>query len=561
MIAYLEQFVKQISRPKSWLILANVLLVFFLILLNNLHILPLRMGDFLFFAFLTLAFALYRPGWAFLFFIGTIALENINLAPAQLGMALRPYQFIGALTMLALIIRFIFKRLNFELPKLKWFDALIGIIVIAGFLSTLNAPDKILSFKLSIIIFSFSILYLLSRIYIQTFEDLKRIVPFFLSSSVIVILYGVWQNIRFIYGGSNFETMPGRPNATFAEADWLGIFIVFCLAVIYVIVYYCHSELAEESNPKISNFSRQSGTPPRRWQIPISNKITNSKFQIPIRNSKFSILNSFLHILLTTLYIILILTVSRSAWLGAGFVTIIFLFIILTNLKFNPKNWQFRCFLKTLTNFAIAIFVSFLLIYIFHLTNFQLFNRAQSSGGLQKITIACEKEIALPNSINNISELAKYNCRHINLENIAQEKAAGQFVTEIYRTDPNVNIRQIIYQKSWEQINNHLILGIGWGSIGKILGADERGAALNSSNIFLEVWLGSGILGIISFVLIWIIILISGLRNFLKENPESKIFGLFLILSVFALLIPNLFNAGILLGILWLFWGASQIEF
>jgi len=511
----MKEFYKKINNIKSYLMIANILLVFFLILLSDVGILPLQKNDFIFFTFLVLAFALYRPGWAFLFFIGTLALENINLAPKELGLMLRPYQFIGALTALAVIVRFLLKRINFELPKFKWFDALPAILNAGAFLSALAADDKAASFKLSIILFSFLVLYFLARIFIQSLDDLKKILPFFLSSSAIVIVYGVWQNLQFISGYYPFETMPGRPNATFAEPDWLGIFLVFLLAVGYALIKYFEKE----------------------------------KNYLP-----------YLYTFLTAVFTLLLLTVSRSSWLGAFLVTFLFLLIILTNLKFSPKNWQWGNFSVYLIRIVLSATFSVFLIYIFHMTNFQLFNRAQSTGGLQKITVACEKEIALLNSIKNVSELAQYNCRHINLEDIKQEQASGQIVYEIYRDDPNVNVRKEIYQKSWEQIKNNWLLGIGWGNIGKILGTDEQGAALNSSNIFLEVWLGSGIIGLLALVAIWIMILISALKQFVGNNGQEKIFGIFLLLAVFGLIIPNLFNAGILLGILWIFWAITQLK-
>src|SRR3989339_618560 len=159
MIVYFQQFVNNLNKPKSWLILANVVLILILIICNNLKIIPLRTGDFVFFAILTLFLALYRPGWAFLFFIGTIALENINLAPAELGIAIRPYQFIGALTITAIIIRLLSGKLNFKLMKQKRCDWLIVIIGISSFLSIANAENKIISLKLSIILVTFVALY------------------------------------------------------------------------------------------------------------------------------------------------------------------------------------------------------------------------------------------------------------------------------------------------------------------------------------------------------------------------------------------------------------------
>ena len=207
--------------------------------------------------------------------------------------------------------------------------------------------------------------------------------------------------------------------------------------------------------------------------------------------------------------------------------------------------------------------ISLAYIYSFNLTNFQLFNRVQSAGtGLQKITISCRPNLdcAIPAVINNISELVNCGCQHINLEEIQTEKTAGNIVSEVYRTDPNVGIRSQIYQKSWEQIKKNPVLGIGWGNIGSLLGKDERGATLNSSNIFLEVWLGAGIAGLIAFALILVYIIINSIKFFLHGNHGGKFLGLFLFLGAISLIIPNFFNAGIMLGILWMFFGISSIK-
>ncbi|MDO9231830.1 MAG: O-antigen ligase family protein [bacterium] len=529
---FFEKIINNLNKPKSWLILVNVALVLFLIIFNNLGIIPLRIGDFVFFAILTLFLALYRPGWAFLFFVGTIALENINLAPLELGIAIRPYQFIGALTITAIIIRLLSGKLNFKLVKLEWYDWLIVIINIGGLFSIINASNKILSLKLAIILATFSALYFLVRNYIQNIEDLKKVVPFFLSSSLVVVFYGIWQNIWFLRGLNSFETMPGRPNATFSEADWLGIFIVLVISLIYVLIYYFED----------SDRSLASGAPEAK------------------------LLLGGLFLLLTISYVLLILTVSRSAWLGAFAVTFIFLFTIFTNLKFHPKNWQWRETIKIKLIIVPALFVAVGLVYIFHLTNFQLFNRVQSTGsGMQKITVSCNVGNAnlrsLPKEIENISELEKYSCRHINLEEIEIEKNQGNLVTEIFRKDPNISIRSFIYQRSWQEIKNHPILGIGWGSIGKILGEDGRGMNFNSSNIFLEIWLGSGILGFASFVIMLSYILGRAIKEYYAAQNDSQIIiSLFLIISWFAIIVPNFFNAGIFLGFFWLWLGIAQIK-
>jgi hypothetical protein len=534
---------KNINKIKLGLVLANVLLVFFLILLSNLGVLPFKsIGDFAFFAVLTLIFALYRPGWAFLFFVGTIVLENINLAPKEIGIMVRPYQFFGALTILAILFRWRAKRLNFKFSKLFWADYLIIILTISSFVSAFASQDKTPSFKLAIIFLSFAFLYFLSRTFIQTAEDLKRVVPFFLSSSIIVIFYGIWQNIQFIHGGNSFEIMPGRPNGTFAEADWLGIFLVLFLAVIYVIIFYLNKELS-----KIFDIINS------KLQNPNSKQIPNDKIQ------KFILY--FLYIVLIVVYTLLILAVSRSAWLGAAATTLIFILIILTDLK--VKEWRWKLFVKTSLNLLIVGIFSVSFVYFFNLTSFQLFNRAQSTGtGLQKITISCiSNDTVIPDKITDIDELAPFGCQHINLENIEKEKSAGHFIQEVFRADPNVNIRSEIYQKSLTEIKTHPIFGIGWGSIGKVLGTDERGSALNSSNIFLEVYLGAGIVGFLSFIAIWLYILSKSIKNLYSSDDNlRRSYNLFVILGWVGLTVANLFNAGILLGFMWMFLGMSMIN-
>lgn len=520
---YLQQFFNFLNKPKNYLLLANVLLALSLMLLNNLGVLPMRAGDLAFFAALGLVFALYRPGWTFLLFIGSIALENINLAPAEAGITLRPYQLLGALTILALVIRAFSGKLSFKIAKLKWPDWLVIGINILGFLSLINSSDKIASLKLVIILATFSALYFLVRNYIRTIDDLKKTIPFFLSSGIVVVFYGIWQNIAYLSGGNGFEAMPGRPNATFSEADWLGIFSVLLISTIYATLYYFRND---KTNCRVNSV--------------------------------------ILYFILFISYSCLILTVSRSSWLGVFAATFLFLFIILTNLKF--RNWQWKEFGKQLLRIVIAAGCSIGAVYIFHLTNFELGNRVQSAGsGMQKITISCDLTksgfVNLPDSIDNISELEKYNCRHINLEEIEKEKAKEREIREIYRRDPNVDIRTEIYQKSWQEIKRHPIFGIGWGSIGGILGLDGRGMTLNSSNIFLETWLGAGSIGLLCFVVLLIYILLRSIFGyFYVENYSQKALAIFIIISWFGLVISNLFNAGMFLGFFWLWLGITFVK-
>lgn len=459
-----------------------------------------------------------------LLFVGTIALENINIAPTELGLMIRPYQFIGGLTVLAVFLKIIFRQTELRFPKLNLTDWAVLIFALAGFLSVFGASATAVALKQSIIIASFVALYFLLRIFVKNMSGMREVLIFFVGTSLVTMAYGLWQNIRFARGMSSFEVMAGRPNATFTEADWLGIYLSLLLALVYVLIFYF-----TRKNDNINNDAR--------------------------------IVETALYIFLVAVYVLLILTVSRSAWVGALATTFVFLIIFFTQLKIESKKWQWRKIINLKIKIISALILSLAIVYIFHLTTFQLFNRAQSTGtGLQKITVSCSgrdglQSVSTGMVIQNINELQKYNCRHINLEEIDQEKAQGNFVTEVYRQDPNVNVRKMIYGKVWQEIKNHALFGIGWGNINSILGQDERGAGLNSSNIFLEIWLGTGLLGLAAFVVMLANIFFQGVRNMLNENEQRKLLGLFAILGLCALIIPNLFNAGIMLGTLWLFFG------
>jgi len=488
-----------------------------------------KSSDFAFFVMLALVLALYRPGWTFAFFVGTLALENINLAPNGLGISLRPYQFFGIITIIALLVQMVSKRLAFPLPKWRWYDLMPILFVIAGFLSSIGSQNAGTSLKQSIIAASFVSLYFLSRVYIQTFEDLKRILPFFMSSGIVVIIYSIWQNIRFLGGNAPFEVMPGRPNGTFTEADWLGIYITFLISVLYAMIYYIYK----------NNFYNKSAI--SNFQFPISNQFLNVKI--------FKQIVIYICILIS--YIVLILTVSRSAWIGAVVVTVGFLKMILTNGSLRISHWQWREFSLQGVFVTVALSVSLVISLLVPLTNFQIFNRAVSTGGQQKITIACpaNADYVIPERISNLDDIKP--CRHINLEDIEKERSIGNYVTEVYRNDPTVGIRAEIYKKTIEQIKENPILGIGWGSIGNILGRDENGASLNASNIFLEVWLGNGILGIVSFITLLLYVLVFSIAQYLKDKNSDKAAIVFVLLGWAAIVFPNLFNSGIFLGFVW----------
>ncbi len=522
MLGSLKQIAEKFGQTKNYLFIINLLLVLFLVLLSNLKVIPLELEDFIFFALLFLVFSLYRPGWAFIFFVGTIALENVNLAPENFGIEIRPYQLLGALILFSMAIRFATKKLSFKLLKFNWQDYILLGFIFVSFLSSVFSEERILSLKLAVILGIFYIFSLIVKNYVRDSLDIKKILPFFLGSAVFISAYGIWQNIRYLHKLKSYEVMFGRPNATLTEPDWLGMFLVMSIAVALSLVYYFHEKSVSEKKKNVGLFLSYAS--------------------------------------LLIFYVTLILTVARSSWLGAFCVTFIYLFIILTNLRF--KDWQWKKFFRATFSIAIVGFSSILAVHFFHLTNFQLFNRATSTQtGLQKITVSCKKEVSLPAKINSLDELEKYNCRHINLEEIETEKKAGFMIGQIERNDPNIDIRSEIYRKSWKSIKENPLFGIGWGNIGNVLGKDPRGITLNASNIFLEISLGSGLIGLSLFLVFIISTLIGSVRNFFfAKDALGKAVGIFLLLSWFAAIVPNIFNAGLLLGFFWIWIAISQIK-
>lgn len=495
---FFENFKNILKKELSILWIFSVLLGLALIALQIKNKLPLRPGDFAFISILALLVALYRPRWIFYLFVSFIPLENVILASGFLPIQLRPYQFVGAILAIAIIILYLAKRLNFQLLKPSWIDWLVFSLVPFSFLSFINSSNKGTSVKNDLILFSFVILYFLVRNFVRTRRHLIETALFFLGSNIVVLIYGFYQVFADKFGARSFEVMFGRPNSTFTEADWLGIFLCFSLAVIFSMI---------------------------------------------LLKTKTKIVKCFLYLMIFLNLTLLILTLSRSAWIGAA--VIIFFWLIFSlyrksevRTSFTPRKFAYNLIVIILISLASLAAISF-----GKLSKFDIFDRARSAAtSEQKITIACDSSLNIPQVVSNTNELANYGCKFINLEEIGFYKSQGKIVTEIFRKDPNVMTRSQIYKKSFEIIRAHPIAGVGYGTITQALGTDERGAGLNESNIFLQAWAGGGILGLIALVAIFGYLLVFG---FYRNN-------IFVVLGVVALTVPNLFNAGLFMGLFWL---------
>lgn len=513
---HLSFFADMTSTGKT-LLAGSAILHIGLIALSLAGVLPPSTADFAFFFFLAVLASLYRPGWMFLILLALLPLETVNLAPTILGADVRPYQFLELAILVGLSVRLLSKKTLPDLPVFGVGDLLLALVPIGSFFAVLNAPSPEVSLRLSLILLSFYGLYLLSRVYLRSYDDVQRVLPFLFMSGLIVLFFALFQGLRSLAGLPAFEVMPGRPNAMFPEPDWLGGYLVALGAGLFAF-----------------------GARPRREGTGLSTFVP-------------------LFLALTLLFSILLMSVSRSAWLGLAGAGII-------SLGLFASAWrEARAIGRYASTLAAAFVLALALVTGIPLTTFDLSGRADSIvSGDQSITISCAQETAIPEKISSITELASLGCRHINLEEREAEQRAGRFIGVTDRPDPNVNIRKDIYQKSWDKIQEHPVLGIGWGSISLSLGSDERGAGLNASNVFLEIWLGSGIVGLFGFLGFLAVGLTHLLRAFIRSSGDPDILGeslpVFVLSAISGLLVFDLFNSGILLGFLWVVFAIALAE-
>lgn len=462
--------------------------------------------------------AFFHPRIMFGVFFASIVFERIPVFVIE-GMDFRWYQIEAVSLAVGLLLRWISGKENIRnfLSSLGWIDLVIGGIFVSSSISALI--NKGFSVQQTLVLGSFIFIYFLVRFGIRGKEDILRYFPFLTGSFFIVAIYGIVQNILFLGGWVSGEVMLGRPNATFAEADWLGIYVG--VGVIFSAISIFLSII----------------TPPRNFLM-----------------KGISYILSYEIFLLGG--IVLLLTMARSAWLA----TILGLLAVGGVLLWKRG---FRVTLHWGKNIALAGIFVLGIVLVSRLTPFELGNRVQSIGtGLQEITIACVKgydKERIPRVIDNKEELDLYGCQHINLEEIESYSYNGYEIQKVFRKDPSTGVRKNIWSTALEIIQKNIFWGIGWGNIGTYLGTDDYGVTLNSSNIFLEFWLGSGVIGVVFFGFLFGYILTGLLRKLALDDIENQsvVLGLFGVGVV--ILISNMFNSGHFLAIFWV-WMAFAVS-
>ncbi len=509
--------------PIRALLCVNVLSVAFLIYLSNVRVLPLRLWDFVFFAVLFFLIALYRSGFVFALLVGMLPLETVNLAPLEFGINIRPYQFLAILLFCSILVRLATRRIKWPLFDVNFLDGLLGAFLLLVFLAIPFLPFPELStvaLKQSIILLSFGLLYLLGRIFLKKASDIRIAVAFFLSSVFIVLCYSLWQSLRFAWHLPSFEVMPGRPNGTLPEADFLGGLLAMILSGMVPF--------------GLAFFFRENGT--------------------MIKKALFAIF-------FFSLSLILVLTVARSGWLAAavGMIAGGGMFFLKNGIFSAVRTWDVEILRKAIFGklfIVTPLFLALMTVIVFQLTAFDIFDRGESvASGLQKITVSClSSDTALPEALHSMDELAPNGCRHILLEEIEEENKLGHFVREVSRPDPNISVRKQIYAQSFALISAHPISGIGFGNASHFLGVDGNGRGLNASNVFLSVWLEGGLLAFIAFLIFWFsfpVLLLT--RGILVSHQNDSVVVISPFASWVAMTVFNGFNSGLLLGSLWIF--------
>ena len=520
------------------------------------------------FVVVALVLGLKYPRQIFWLFLAVLPLENIILSTNSVPIAVRPFQLIGGVLIIVLLAtiafrnkKIKFKLLKLTLPSLAIFkmekiaskdtqvylnpvDRLVIFLGVASLIGAQFSPDIKMSLKLSLVLFSFLGFYWVARNFTRNFKNLLESIWFFLVGADAVLTFGFYQKIAEKFGWVSMQVMDKRINATFTEPNWLGAYLVFILALFLGLKYILKLLRRDDAclGKVVQRFS----------QMNVGNW--------PMLKISQVIINLYVFVIIAEL----ILTVSRSAWLGAG--VVLGAYVVVVFLKEGIIKAG-----KTIIFASIKIGVVIFLLSSFGLSDFHLTNRAVSSAsGLQKITISCQsnitkKQIKNGATIASTQELSNYGCAHINLEEIEFEKQNGGVIKEVYRPDPSVDVRKDVYKKSLTEIKKNWLFGQGLGSSGMFLGKDDLGHSLNSSNIFLEVLISMGAAGLAIFILILATPFVVGLKLLQIKSGKythkpKEVIAVFFLLTFFAILIPNLFNAGFLIAFFWI-WLAMVMSY
>lgn len=436
----------------------------------------------------------------FFIFIFLIPFEIYKLELGNL-VSLRPYQ-VAVVLLLIFLAHLYFKGkikteellVTFRSPISK----LLAVYFIVSLISLINSPDLKNGIQETSVLLSFLAIYWSALFFVRTEKDVQNIFYVIIASGTMVALIGLVQVTAYKFGLELIEVMPGRPNSILPEPDWLGFFMIFALAILIAVQYF--------ENFDVKLF----------WAKILRNKYFYYGF----------------HILF---YIVIILTVARASWLAGIGMAGLYLFLIFID-KNNPFGQVFVQGFKIL----FFLFLSLIIIYVFGLTPFSLKNRFLSIVTSQE-THATAVD---PKTGKEIS---------IEKKKIADYKKQGIEVKEKKVQDINILRRRESFTDNFDIILKHPFLGIGFGGIETVFGEGT-----NANNLFMEIWIATGVIGLIIFGLIFYLIFREWLVFFIKKrNKNNQPYLFFIILGLAVIIIPNIFNSGLFLGFFWVYLGIT----
>lgn len=457
------------------------------------------------FAFLYLALILlifiFRPTWAVVLLVFTQVLDNVSV------FGIRPYQWLLGFSLVVASVKYLGPFLKSKARKYKAkhflgrkvFLIALLLIIFFSLLGLLNSPDRAYSLKqTAALVLAAFISFLVNWQASQGRKHWDKLRVAFVFSSIPVGLLALYQNIAHERGWQSFEVMAARPNASFYEPDWLGMFVVLVLILLVSLAIQ-----QKEKKIKGLNLARL-GT----WSLIFFN-IT-----------------------------VLIITVARASWVAMiGALGALFVWVFIARVIKRITSRDFFRVAGVIFSFLGMIVLCFMVIKGLHLTRFNLRDRAFSIYQGEHIATMAEKDGLT---------------RKIDLEEIEQFEKQGWRVFEAKTFDVNVGSRWSAYASNIVMIKEHWFLGQGQGSV-----LARRDFLHNANNIFFEWWIAGGILALAVFIFLLGRPLKAPLEMMRRSQDKDSrlVFSATCLMGVTAIVLVNLFNSGVLFIPMWVFLG------
>lgn len=436
--------------------------------------------------------------WTLIFLI---PFEIYKLDVIQGILSLRPYQIIEFILLIFLAFYYFKRKIKPKellVPFRSPISKLLAVYFVVSLISLINSPDLKNGIQETLVLLSFLAIYWLVLFFIRTSKDVKNIFIVIIASGVMTAIIGLVQTLAYKFGLELIEVMPGRPNSILPEPDWFGLFMVFVFAVLLSLQYTIKSE--------------------------------DEVLWINLLKNKY-----VYYIIQCLFFVSIILALARASWLAGIALIGLYVFLIFID-KNNHFSLAFIQGTKILTVFLISLGI----IYVFGLTPFSLKNRFLSIATGEEIhAVIIDKETGKEITIKK--------------EKVKEYKNKGIEVIAKKVNDINFLKRKESFSNNSDIILKHPLLGIGFGGISSVFGQ-----GVNASNIFMEIWIATGVIGLIIFGLIFYLIFREWLVFFIKKRGKNnQPYLFFIILGLVVIIIPNIFNSGLFLGFFWVYLGIA----